>query len=127
MFEEHMSRRRSFRQRYPHRRNHQGCPFPKDLAEPQPFTQWLHQEVALEEEDQTIPNPSNDIIWLSQRSSPRATKYRSMSKFGNYYRVVSVECHLKMCDSGIEATFTHPCISGIQNRNPILVNIKYVG
>jgi hypothetical protein len=38
-----------------------------------------------------------------------------------------VEAHLKTCDSGVAATFTRPCISGIRDRNPVVANIKYVG
>jgi hypothetical protein len=83
--------------------------------------------VAVEVEDDTIQNPSEDVTRLSNGPSPRAKKYRSMWAFGNHYRVASTEAHLKTCDSGVATTFNRPCISGVRDRNPIVASIEYVG
>lgn len=110
-----------------HRRNRRGRPFPDELAEAQPFPEWLHAEVACEQADDSAESPEEDVIRLSSPPSQRASRYRSMWAFGNHLRVRSAETELRTCDSGVAATFLRPCRSGVRDRNPVLARIEYVG
>jgi hypothetical protein len=120
---EHLQARHDFRRRNWHRRNRRGRYFPDDLAEAQPFPKWLEAEVAREQEEDSVENPSEDVIRLSKLPSLRASRYRSMWAFGNHLQVA----HLRTCDSSVAATFLRPCRSGVQDRNPVLASIEYVG
>jgi hypothetical protein len=50
-----------------------------------------------------------------------------MWAFGNHFCIASVEAHLKTCNSGVAATFSSPCISGLKDKNNVVANIEYVG
>ena len=126
-FEERTEARQKLRRLNPRRRNGQAASYPEDLSEPQAFAPWLEEDVSRAREIDDLPNPAEDVVCLSQLPSPRATKYRSMWAFGNHYHVASAEAHIKMCNSGIAATFSCPYRAGLRDQNLVVAEVEYVG
>lgn len=102
-----------------------GPNFPPNLAEHPPFHEWIRLTVEREIEDGHRIDPTVEAI--SRAPSRFCKKHRSMYAFGYHFRVRSAESHLRTCDSGIAATFTRPCRSGIRDRNVIIAAVEYVG
>jgi hypothetical protein len=51
-------------------------------------------------------------IYMSMSPMLETKSYCSMYAFGNHIRVVSVEEHLTISDSGATTTFEHVCVLG---------------
>jgi hypothetical protein len=68
-----------------------------------------------------------EIIQLSIPPTLKATAYRSMFAYGNHIRVRSAETHLVTMDSGVAAVFGTTCRSSVNDKNPVNVDVEYVG
>lgn len=121
-----VSERRAFRSLNPGRRGRRVVPYPPELAEPKPFTEWL-EETVYQRFTENAESVEADVLALSKVPSELATKYRSMWAFGNHLRLASAETHLKTCDSGVAAIFRRPCRAGLRDQNHVLADVEYVG
>jgi hypothetical protein len=67
-----------------------------------------------------------NVLVLSLPPSSQATSYRSMYAFKNHIRVHSAERTLTTVDSGVAATFSQNCWSGVHAKNLKAANLEYV-
>ena len=121
--------RRVARQRWRARHGGRGASrhtnYPPELAELPKFYLWV-QEVVQEEVDVGV-QVQDTLHAASKLPSKFATKFRSIYCHGYHLRVCSAKSHLKTCDSGVAATFTQTCRSGVGDTNHVQAAIEYVG
>ncbi|KAG0597359.1 hypothetical protein M758_UG331700 [Ceratodon purpureus] len=125
LVEERTAARQRWRARHPGRNGARAPNFPPELAELQPFCDWLTSTVETEKAGGAEIDPILEAA--SKFPLRKARKYRSLYAFGYRFRVRSAELHLKTCDSGVAATFVRPCRFGIRDRNPVMAALEYVG
>lgn len=99
--------------------------FPRELQGLPGFAEWVQEEVRLEQQSGVRVNPM--VVDTARGPLNTAAAYRSMYAFGNHFRVVSSEVHLKTCDSGVAATFRQVCRNGRRDGNTVNVDVEYVG
>jgi hypothetical protein len=68
-----------------------------------------------------------EIIQLSIPPTLKATTYRSIFAYGNHIHVKSAETHLVTMDSRVAAVFRTTCRSSVNDKNPVNVDVEYVG
>jgi len=99
--------------------------YPEELRPLPTYEKWILS---------TISDAINDgeeideeIIQLSIPPTLKATSYRSMFAYGNRIRVKSAERHLLTMDLGVAAVFGTTCRSSVNDKNPVNVDVAYVG
>ena len=67
------------------------------------------------------------VVDTARGPLPMSTVYKSMYAYGNHYRVLSSEAHLKTSDSGIAATYKQVCRNSVRDGNIVMADVEYVG
>lgn len=125
MVDEPRVARRRWRARHGGRRASHRTNYPLELAELPEFYLWV-KDVVHEEVDNGV-EVDNTLHAASKLPSKFATKFRSIYCHGDHLRVRNAKSHLKTCNSGVAATFTQTCRSGVGDTNQVQAAIEYVG
>ena len=89
------------------------------------FAQWVLEEVRRDVQVGAVVD--SKVVDTARGPLEVAAAYKSMYAFGNHYRVLSSERHLKTCDSGVAATFNQVCRNGRRDNNQVSADVEYVG
>lgn len=89
------------------------------------FAQWVLEEVRRDLQVGAVVD--SQVVDTTRGPLEVAAAYKSMYAFGNHYRVLSFERHLKTCDNGVAATFNQVCRNGRRDNNQVSVDVEYVG
>jgi len=83
--------------------------FPNYLKEVPPFPEWIRNSITtIVKEGDKI---EKDVVHVSMPPTLEAKNYRVMWVFSNHIRVLGVEEHSTMHDSGVTTIFQHECVS----------------
>jgi hypothetical protein len=67
------------------------------------------------------------IISINRPTSKMAIGYQSMYEFGNHLQMASVERHLSCLNLGVATMFEQKCRSHLNDKNPVVASLEYVG
>ena len=90
------------------------------------FATWIRERV--EQMDTDGANPGLDLVNMSKPPASLVRHYKSMSSFGNHFRVDNEvgRSHVTF-DSGVAAIITQVCRSSRQDQHPVEAELDYVG